>query len=117
MIAINLVSLVYSVLVRPFKDVKSNLFLLSEEVGILVSVCLLVLVRANVRREASGLSVIYMLGGVIIFSMLLEIGYLIKHLVRRCRKKSREEEYRRRQTAPTTMTVTQTRNDESKNNI
>ena len=90
----NLVTLVYAVLVRPFKDVKSNLFLLNEEVGILVSVCLLVLVRANVCRETSGLLVIYVLGGVIIFSMLLEIGYLIKHLVRRCRKKSREEEYR-----------------------
>ena len=61
--------MIYSLVAIPFADMKSNMLLIIEEVGILISVLLLIFIKLDLRRE--------MTGG-------LAVALLIRNILRKC---------------------------------
>ena len=80
-IATNVFTMFYSMIALPFGDMKSNIILMIEEVGTLVSVLLLVFIKIDYKKETTGEIVIYILGGIILVSMVLEIFYLVINIM------------------------------------
>ena len=79
--------MIYSLMAMPFADMKSNMVLVIEELGTLISVLLLIFIKLDLRRQMAGDIVVYTLGGIIILSMGLEVAFLITNISRKCCKR------------------------------